>query len=349
VAQGGDLSDAWQRATSVGVIGPAFGAVVMIGLRPIILPEVDFWVYSLLLVSQLNFFWLTELAVYIGNATRRLKEAAQLRLLVVVCRFGALLFFVLFTSHRLIDWAVASIISFALAAGLCVGYIWLVFGAPPSLRRGSVTDFQEGAPFSINAMTESLVAVSDRPLLVRYGHGDDAGIYTLGGRIIQFGYLPVRILLRASDADLFEAGKHGVRPALDLTRRLLRPGIAVGLAVGLGAFIGAPIVAYLIPKYATAVSTIRLLAVMPGIRAVPYLMGNCLSATNLQRWRLAATASGAVLNLGLNMIFLPNGTWRTAVYTTLVSEVFLTSVLIVVAVTAARRERLSSDRQPVAT
>jgi hypothetical protein len=55
------------------------------------------------------------------------------------------------------------------------------------------------------------------------------------------------------------------------------------------------------------------------------------------------------LNLGLNMIFLPNGTWRTAVYTTLVSEVFLTSVLIVVAVTAARRERLSSDRQPVAT
>lgn len=344
VAQGGDLSEAWQRATAVGIVGPGVGALVMIAAKPIILPEADFWVYTLLLVSQLNFFWLTELAVYIGNGTRRLKEAAQIRLLVVACRFGGLMCFVLFTQHRLIDWAAASVISFAIGAALAIGYVARVFGVKPSIRRLTFADFREGAPFSANAVTESLVDVTDRPLLSRYGHAEDAGIYTLGGRIIQFGYLPIRILLRASDADLFAAGKHGVGPALALTKRLLAPSLAIGITVGVGAYVIAPIVPFLVgDEFLEAVDAIRLLAVMPAIRAVQYLMGNCLTASNNQRWRLVATATAGVLNLGLNLTFLPNGTWRTAVYTTLVSEVFLTTAFIGLAVVLAARGPVASN------
>jgi O-antigen/teichoic acid export membrane protein len=294
----------------------------------------------MLVASQLNFFWLTELAVYIGNGTRRLKESAQLRLIVVCCRFLALLAFAVAGDGRLGAWAVASLVSFGAAAGLCLLYVWRVFGLRPSVFAVSTSDLVEGAPFAAYASTESLVDVSDRPLLVRYGHETDAGIYSLGGRIIQFGYLPLRILMRASDADIFEAGREGTRRALAVTRSLMVPGVVVGIAVGAGVLVCAPIVPLLVgDKYAEAVDTMRLLAVMPLIRAVQYLMGNCLSASNHQMSRVWATVAAAALNFGLNLRLLPTGSWRTAVFTTIVSEVFLAGVLLLVVYGWAWRER----------
>jgi len=328
VAQGGSVTDAWQRATSVGVIGPSLGAAVAIALRPVILPSVDGWVYALLMLSQVSLFWLTELAVYLGNGTRRLKDAAQIRFLVVSCRLLALAIFALLGDGQLLGWAIASFASFGIGAALALGYVWRVFGAPPSLRRWSRTEVHEGLPFSVNSVSESLVDVSDKPLLVRYDHAADAGIYTVGARIIQFGYLPIRVLLRASDADLFEAGRNGTASALAVTRSLLKPGIAVGALVGAGFMVLAPVVPLVAgPEYVDAVSTVRLLAVLPLIRAVQYLMGNCLSASDHQWWRVGATLVGAGLNFGLNVRLLPTGTWRTAVFTTIVSEIALTALL----------------------
>ena len=347
IAQGGDFAEAWQRATSIGILGPAAGALVLVAAKPLILPRVSTVVYALLVVSQLNFFWLTELAVYVGNATRNLKAAAQIRLMVVATRFAGLVLFATLTPGRLVDWAVASVLSFAVGAGLALFHVWRVFGARPSLRRGSMADVREGLPFSANAVTESLVDISDRPLLYRYGHETDAGIYTLGGRIIQFGYLPIRILLRTADADLFAAGQHGVGPALAVTRRLLKPALAVGLAAGAGAFVCASVVPWLVgDDYGPAVETIRLLAPMPAIRAVQYLMGNCLSASGHQRWRLILTVAAGALNLGLNLVLLPGGTWRTAVGTTFASELFLTASLTAVALGWARRRPALDPNQP---
>lgn len=347
IAQGGDFTDAWQRATSIGMIGPAAGSLVLVAAKPLILPQVSIVVYALLVVSQVNFFWLTELAVYVGNATRNLKAAAQIRLMVVATRFAAVAVFATLTPGRLVDWAVASILSFAVGAALALAHVWRVFGARPSLRRGSVTDVREGLPFSANAVTESLVDISDRPLLFRYGHETDAGIYTLAGRIIQFGYLPIRILLRTADADLFAAGRHGPGPAMAVIRRLLTPAVAAGLATGAFAFACAAVVPWLVgDEYRPAVEAIRLLAPMPALRAVQYLMGNCLSASGHQRWRLILTVAAGVLNLGLNLVLLPNGTWRTAVGTTFASELFLTVALTVVALGSARGHPTTEPAQP---
>lgn len=54
-----------------------------------------------------------------------------------------------------------------------------------------------------------------------------------------------------------------------------------------------------------------------------YLVGNTLSASDRQWSRFSATLTTAVLNVVLNLIFLPSGGWRTAVPTTLVSEIAL--------------------------
>jgi O-antigen/teichoic acid export membrane protein len=339
IAQGADVQRTFKQAISVGVGGPAVGSVVAIALQPVLLPTVEFWVVALIIVGQLNFYWATELTIFLGTALRRLREAAEIRIIATVFRFGSLFYFALFTRQRLVDWAVVSFVAFGISCLLAFVHVWRRFGVTPSLRHGSRADLAEGFPFSITSVPETLVDVSDRVLLERYGHSVDAGIYSLGGRIVQFGYLPLRILLRATDADLFEAGKQGVSGALRVSRRLLGPGLAIGFGASIALWVGAPLVPLLVgDKYDEAVSTIRLLSVLPLIRALQYIVGNCLSASGHQVWRLGATIAAAVLNLGLNLVLLVNGTWRTAVYTTFATELFLTLALMAVLAQRARRD-----------
>ncbi|MEL7158895.1 MAG: lipopolysaccharide biosynthesis protein, partial [Actinomycetota bacterium] len=339
VSQGMALEEAWKRATSVSTLGLAATSLLVIGLQPVILSRVPLSVTALFVVSQVNFFFLTELAVYVGNGTRRLREAAQIRALVIGCRLAALVWFTLFGDGDLRNWATASFVSFGVAVILALGYVWRVFGAAPGIGRGSMDDVRQGIPFAANGSSESLVDVSDRPLLVRYDHVADAGIYGLGGRIVQFGYLPLRIVMRASDADLFEAGKDGVAAALRVTRSLMPTMVAIGAVVGVGLVITAPILPVIAgDKWDEAVNAIRLLGALPIIRGVQYLIGNTLSASDHQWWRVGATLSAAAVNFTLNLLLLPQGTWRTAVFTTMVSEVYLTGALALVTYGLVRRE-----------
>lgn len=347
VSQGEPLADSWKRATSVATVGLGAGALLVIALQPLLFDSIDIRAFALLVIAQVNFFWLTELAVFVGNGTRRLKEAAQIRFVVMVCRLLGLGWFVVYGNGELLQWAIASFVSFGVAVVLALGYIWRVFGPLPSLTRGSRADYREGVPFSVNAGSESLVDVSDRPMLLEFGKEVDAGIYSLGGRIVQYGYLPLRIILRASDADLFGAGRRGTAAALGVTRSLLGPMVAVSALVGVGLAVLAPIVPIVAgSEYDDAVNAIRLLAALPLVRGVQYLMGNCLSASNHQWWRVGSTLSAAVLNFTLNLILLPSGTWRTAVFTTMVSEVYLTGTLAAVVFYWVVKERATA---PAAT
>lgn len=339
-AQGEDLANAWNRALTVGLFGPALAALAMIALRPLLLPNVSATAYILVFVGNMPFFWLNELAVYLGVGSGRMKQAAQARSILVFFRFVALGWFAIWGGGRLEAWAAASTISFAVGA---VGALWFVkraFGLRPRLNRHSVADLPQGIPFSANSVNEGLVDSSDRWLLVRFGHAEDAGLYALGARIVQFGYMPLRTLLRSFDSELFAAGKHGVRSALTITRQMARPGMAIAAAVSVGFLIVAPLVPLVAgDEYRDSVSVIRFLALLPVVRMVQYLFGNTLSAADRQWWRARATFLAMVTNLGLNLWLLREGNWRTAIMTTFISELLLATLLAVVVGYWVRRER----------
>lgn len=339
-SQGDDLANAWNRATTVGFVGPVLIAALMILFRPLLLPNVEPWAYVLIFIGNLPFFWLNELAVYLGVGAGRMKQAAQARGILVVCRFLALLWFVIWGGGELVSWALASTVSF-IAGGLgAVFFVYKVFGLRPSFDPRSRADISPGLPFSVNSVNEGLVDASDRWLLTRFDHKADAGLYGLGARIVQFGYLPLRILMRTHDAELFAAGKDGVRSALTVTKRMIKPGMAVATLVTVGFLVLAPVVPWVAgAEYEEALQVIRLLALLPMIRMVQYLSGNTLSAADRQRWRMMATGAAMVVNLGLNLWLLRDGDWRTAVYTTFVSEVLLAGLLIGLVSYGVRSER----------
>jgi O-antigen/teichoic acid export membrane protein len=338
-SQGDDLHSAWSRATTVGFVGPIAVAGLMIVFRPLILPNVDPWAYVLVFLGNLPFFWLNELAVYLSVGTNRMKQAAEVRGILLGFRFTALLWFVIWGDGRLVAWAAASMLSFVAGGVASLLFVRRVFGIRPRLDADAGRDIRPGIPFSVNSANEGLVDASDRWLLGRFDHKADAALYGLGARIIQFGYVPLRILLRTYDAELFGAGKFGVRSALAVTRRIIRPGMAVAVAVTLGFIVLAPLVPWVAgAEYNETLDVIRLLALLPTIRMVQYLSGNTLSASDRQPWRMGATGLAMVVNLGLNLWLLRDGDWRTAIYTTFFSEVLLAAMLIGLVAYGAKSE-----------
>jgi O-antigen/teichoic acid export membrane protein len=323
-ARGEDLRWAWQRAITLGTIGPGLSVLVLISLHPVLLPQVDWTVYTLLVVGGVVAFWLSELVVYLPIGLGHLRNAAVLRFATFLTRVSALAWFAVYGGAELVNWAWANLIGFAAAGLLGLVIIHRMYGVAPGFRRDAVADVRPGLPFSVNGASENLVDGADRFLLLRFDHNYDAGIYTLGGRAIHFAFVPIRMLLRAHDSELYAAGKHGVRSALQISIRLAPSGVLLGFGAAVTFWLVAPVVPWILgQKWQDAPDVIRLLSFLPALRSMQYMVGNTLSASDRQWSRFGATLFTAVLNLVLNLIFLPNGGWRTAVATTLVSELAL--------------------------
>ena len=339
-AQGEDLSDAWSRAITIGVGLPGLLAVLLVAAKPFFQPNVDFDVYALFIIAGMPLFWLSELAVYLPIGLGHMKQAAVGRLIVTVCRLGAIGWFAVADTQDLTTWAWANMASFALSALLGTAYLWFTYGVRPRFNRRAREDLGPGLPFSVNGVTENINDQADRTLLLRFDHVADNGFYSFGGRAIQFAYMPLRMLLRAHDSELFGAGKFGVTKAFGVAARLAPTAILLGFGSGAVFWILAPLVpAVLGANWSDeVVSVIRWLAFLPGVRAVQYVAGNTLSAADKQWWRFGATGAAAALNLGLNLVLLPNGTWRTAAMTTYVSELVLMVSLAALVVYWIRRE-----------
>lgn len=338
-ARGEDLRWAWRRALTLGTIGPGLAVLLLISLQPVLLPQIDWRVYSLLVAGGVLAFWFSELAVYLPTGLGHLRNAAVLRFATFLSRVAALAWFALFGGGELVNWAWANLISFTVAGFLGLVIVHRLYGVLPGFRRDAISDVVPGLPFSVNGASEKLVDAADRFLLLRFELNYDAGVYTLGGRAIQFAYIPIRMLLRAHDSEMYAAGKQGVSAALRVSVRLAPSGMLLGFGSAVAFWLLAPVVPWILgEEWQEAQDVIRLLSFLPAVRSMQYLVGNTLSASDRQWSRFSATLATALLNFVLNLIFLPNGGWRTAVATTLVSELALLALLCLLVWYWSKRE-----------
>lgn len=337
-SRGDDLGRSWSRAISLGLTSTLAFMLLLFSLKGVVAPGVDPRIYYVLIVGNLVFYWISELAVFLAIGSGMMQRAAEIRGTLAAIRIGALLVFWLFFDHNLVNWAWLSTGAFGAGAVAAVIYVRRAYGIWPVLGSVDLAEAREGLPYAVSGGSESTVDQSDRWMLESFGHTFDAGLYSNCGRIVQFGYLPLRMLIRSFDADLFRAGADGLRATLAITRKMAPAGLFLGVMASIGLWICAPLVPILLnDSWADGIEVIRLLAILPAIRSVQYLLGNSLTAARLQWWRFGAIVVSLVVNVGLNLIYLPNGTWRTAAYTTFVSEILMVIILAVLVVFLARR------------
>jgi O-antigen/teichoic acid export membrane protein len=143
-------------------------------------------------------------------------------------------------------------------------------------------------------------------MLARLGSLEGAGIYAAAYRVIDMAFIPMRALLTASYARFFRAGELGLAGSVALARRLLPTSLCLASASAVVLVLGADVVALLLgPEFRASVDVLRMLAVIPVLRAVHYLAADALTGAGLQGVRTTAQIGIAVANVGLNLLLIP--------------------------------------------
>lgn len=328
------------RAISVALIGTGSGAALLVVLAmavPAALPDISRLTIALVLVAQMPAHWMVELAVTSAVARADLRSAAGVRVVAVTLRLAALGSFVFVGSASIDIWAwwfAAGNLASAVAA---VALLARSLGRWPRLRLPPADEFTSGFPYGVGNATEGFLAASDRPLLKQYGHGTATGLYAAGYRVVTLGLVPLLALLKAQDRHFFRQGARGNAASHRAARTLSIHALAVTVPATFGLWLAAPLFEVAIGSaWAETGDVIRLLAVLPIVKGFQFSFGNALTAAGNQQTRMWLTGLAAAANLVGNVRYIPSGSWRAAVVTTLAAEVGLA---LAFAIASARSNR----------
>ncbi len=250
-------------------------------------------------------------------------KMAYLMVAPIVPRFvGALMLFVFSyampAGYLLLVWTLLYAVAAALAAAYGLINVHKDFGAP--LKPGQIVPWekiQEGAPFALGNSSMRLYTDADKSLLARLDSLSSAGAYSAAHRIVDMATVPVQSLLIAASARFFREGAAGMRNAFVFILKILPVPLLITIVISLSIFFLADSLTLLLGEsYTTAALAMRWLAWMPIVVLLRSCLQSLLGVSGHQKIALIIIAMGALLNIGLNLWFIPLYGWRGAVMTT---------------------------------
>lgn len=347
VARGADLEPEWQRTVTTVVLGTLVGTALLLLLRPLFVSAVSVASFALITLAQTTFFWLAEAATQASQAMRKLQVGAQSKLTFAAARLLSLVGFTLFGDSTLASWAYWAVGGALVGSMGSVFIIERSFDVRTRFKAPSWADLRMGMPFVLSSTSDGVLDSIDKPLLTRYNFDQAAGFYSIGYRIATISVLPIMAMARATDAVFFEKGHRDPREALAFARKLTVRSASYGLTVGVALFLAAPLLPWVFgEKFEDVATVLRVISVLPLLRGIQMFPANALTGSDRHNTRLALMMSAMLLNLGLNIVFIPLYSWKGAVATTLIAE---TAFAIALWAAASRlRNAVPSQGEPVA-
>ncbi len=345
VSHGEPVKWAWMRLNTANFYGSIVITMLLIVTKPWLLGPAPLLPYVLLVLAN-GFLAVTgDQLSLLHTSLERMDRTALMRGLYTVPRLLALFGLLLIPDPSLMTWALlftaanfAGFVATRWHARRDHGLSYRV-GSPRSM----MADSRQSYGFALTGMSDSVLSVSDRPILVNSGFDSAAGTYTLATRFVSLAMMPSIALVRAATSRLYAAGKEGVRSSGRVATALMGPTVAIGVVSALALWFGAPLINLIVdPSYADVVPTVRFLALIPLVKTAQYLAGNALDAALFQFWRFRLTLAAAVVNLGLNAVFIPKYSWKAAVASTVLAEILLTLSLWAAVFVLGRRQDDSS-------
>ena len=127
---------------------------------------------------------------------------------------------------------------------------------------------------------------------------------------------------------------------MPFARRLTAIAVGYGIVAGLALFFLAPLVNLVIDesKLSETVDVVRWLAWIPLLKGLQYFPANALTGADHHNVRSKIIVTTALLNLGANIVLVPQFGWRAVAATTLVSETIFALLLWAAVVAISKRE-----------
>lgn len=273
-------------------------------------------------LSDLLFVRILDIGGQAFQAVQRLARTAQLYALLSVARLTAALgLYLCSASPSATQWGFLYLASTAAASLVAVLLVNRELGRPAFGRRGLFSEFQEGLYFSISVSAQNVYNDLDKTMLARFSTLSDTGIYAAGYRLIDVAFMPVRSLLFATYTKFFRQGAAGIAGTLAVARQLAPFAAAYAACAGLMLYWVAPAIPYVLGiEYGSTVTVVRLLAVLPFLRALHYFAADTLTGAGYQGTRSGIQVGVAAFNAVLDLWLIPGYGWRGAAWASVASD-----------------------------
>lgn len=324
IAQRMPVTDAWKRSIAVLTTAGPIVACTMVPAASIVAPAIGVGPVILISLGEVAFLGLARVAIRAHEANGESRRGAWVAMVTLASRALALGAFALEGSSSVESWAMFH--GVASVAAACFAHWSLGARKMPGRYsfRPSMEDYRLGLPFALNSGPDSLLSNNDKMVLSGSGLDSDAGIYAAAYRIASIAGVPARSVLRIRYASYFKVENQSAESSVQNALSIVRATAPAGIMSGLALFAFAPVARWVLgEEFGESVSALRFLAFLPFIRSVSTPGANVLTGTGRQRLRIAGTLGAAIINLCLNLLFIPSYGWQAAAVTTLVAEVLL--------------------------
>lgn len=332
------LRSAYGRAIGTTIGAAAIGVIAIIALRPILLPDLPALFVVSLAIGEFLHVAALDLGMRLLNARAEFRRAGLQAVISMIVRLGAI--------ATILVWPPASLTDIGLrylAAGVAVWGIGLAAVVPkvgwPRLSFPTTFDeVRRGGTIAVGQTSLTVSTRIDQTLLVRAGLDVDAGIYSLGARVVFNSMMPAQALLEVVYPDFFRAGAEGGGSAHALARKFAKPLLIYGLFAAAVLIAVAPIVEALLDVDFDGVAwVIVAMAGFPTIRICQSLAGDILTGLGAHNIRSRATIAASVFNIALNLVLIPSLGWKGAAISTYAADGLLLALFVY---SASRRRQL---------
>lgn len=274
-------------------------------------------------------------------ATNQIKRTAQIQVLFTFIKFFSAIsfvfisrFYALTADQNIICWIICYSVSTLVSALISILLVCHIHGYPDIFKAHLNREALHGLYFSIDLSANTITANIDKTLLARLSTLEVAGIYGAAYRLLDAAFMPLLAVLATTYSKFFEQGIHGLQGTLLLAKRLLPYTSAYGLFATIGLIVFAPLLPYLFGnEYTESVVILRWLSPIILLYSMQFLAADALTGAGFQGTRSFIQIIAAVINIILNVLFIPIYSWQAAVWSTWIAEgiklLFLWSAILI--------------------
>jgi O-antigen/teichoic acid export membrane protein len=280
------------------------------------------------------------------QAFEQLKLTAALTSITNISRLGAATGMLVILHHSNVrQWAVASLVVSCFSMAVSLIMVSTRLGQPKLDIALFKKHFFEGIGFSIAASSCSAYNDIDKAMLSRYGMLAAGGIYSMAYRVVDIGFAPIASVHLAAFPRFCQLGIGGARGSIALARKMLNKTVVISLVIAAAMYLAAPLIPYVLGKsFASSVSALRWLCILPAFRNLHMTSGDVLTGAGYQKYRTATQIIAALFNFGINLWLIPAYSWHGAAWSSLATDGLLAGLNLLILAWLLRNE----NRQHIA-
>ena len=178
--------------------------------------------------------------------------------------------------------------------------------------------------FLLGSLAFMLFVQTDKIMLAKFDSYSSVAIYNVSYKLVYYAYFPVLSLMTVVYPGFFKKGKKGVIELMTYIKKLIPPVFLYVTSAMIFLFCFSFFLTKIFgSKYYNSEQGLRIIIFMLPLQVLSFIFGDFLTGVNKQRNRALMQWCAVILNIVLNYYLIKMFSWKGAIYSTLISYLFL--------------------------